>query len=169
MYDCDKHERKYFIAIGDQIHELTTLSFWRRSRCKNPIWAIYCRSWEKKWIKLPPKKWPYVFHFRPFTEVNFGFTVQRFFWVLFRWGHRHWHRRAALLPWGRAAKNSEKTEKVWTWKTTKKDEKENEKGERKEETQKTQEKGDVKVKLLLLIFLFLESPEEKTKKVLKLV
>ena len=43
-------------VIGDQFHKFTTLRFWRRSRCKNKIWAIYHRSQEIKSTKLPLEK-----------------------------------------------------------------------------------------------------------------
>ena len=38
---CGKHRWKNSRVIGGQIHQLTTLRFWRRSRCENQIWAIY--------------------------------------------------------------------------------------------------------------------------------
>ena len=42
-------------VIGEHFHVFSTLSFWRRSRCKNQIWAIYHHYREKKRIKLPLK------------------------------------------------------------------------------------------------------------------
>ena len=42
-------------VIGVQIHEFSTLRFWRRSRCKNQIRAIYHRSRVKNSTKLSQK------------------------------------------------------------------------------------------------------------------
>ena len=56
IYDCDKNRRKNSRVIGGQIHEFSTIRFWRGSRCINQIRAIYNRSREKKNTKLSLKK-----------------------------------------------------------------------------------------------------------------
>ena len=51
-----KHGRKYSRVIGHHFYEFITLCFWRRSRCKNQIWAIYHRSQGIIFTKLSLKK-----------------------------------------------------------------------------------------------------------------
>ena len=76
---CGKQRRKNCRVTGRQIHELGTIRFWRRSRCKNKIWAMYHRSKEKT-TKLSLKNEPFEWKFFTCGKSS------RILWIILSWG-----------------------------------------------------------------------------------